>query len=112
MIRRNRLNASYYCRYYYEQKLDNCCSVNIKEVDLTEVVKASISRQAALLGERAALLKLKREIQETKEKKLNLATRSFRKKFVSAKIKIFYYMRDIDRENWNKVSFRSYVKKV
>lgn len=89
MIRRNRLNASYYCRYYYEQKLDNCCSVNIKEVDLTEVVKASISRQAALLGERAALLKLEREIQETKEKKLKLASAELQKKICECKDKNF-----------------------
>lgn len=34
MIRRNRRNASYYCRHYYEIKAPECCSENVKEIEL------------------------------------------------------------------------------
>lgn len=50
MTRRNRLNATYYCRYYYQNKDEECCSVNIKEKDLMDIVLTAIKNQSILIG--------------------------------------------------------------
>ena len=51
MQRRSRLNASYYCRYYYETKQEGCCPKNVKETELIAVVLSAIRNQAMLTGE-------------------------------------------------------------
>ncbi len=51
MQRRSRLNASYYCRYYYETKQEGCCPKNVKETELIAVVLSAIRNQAMLAGE-------------------------------------------------------------
>lgn len=58
MQRRSRLNVSYYCRYYYEVKSKECCSENIKETELLNVVLSAIRHQAMLAGEADRLQEL------------------------------------------------------
>lgn len=89
MQRRSRLNVSYYCRYYYESKghfpsmmtmqpeksrilpdescykikevkQEGCCSENIKETELLEIVLSAIRHQAILSGEADRLQELYR----------------------------------------------------
>lgn len=55
MQRRSRLNASYYCRYYYETKQEGCCPENVKETELITVVLSAIRNQAILSGEMGRL---------------------------------------------------------
>lgn len=55
MQRRSRLNASYYCRYYYETKQEGCCPENVKETELIAVVLSAIRNQAMLAGEMGRL---------------------------------------------------------
>ena len=66
MVRRNRANASYYCRYYYESKREECCKENIKEADLIEIVKAAICRQAMVAADLRKLLKIQRDAERRK----------------------------------------------
>lgn len=58
MQRRSRLNVSYYCRYYYEVKQEECCSENIKETELLSIVLSAIRHQAELAGEADRLQEL------------------------------------------------------
>lgn len=51
MQRRNRLNASYYCKYYYEAKQEECCQNNIKETELMGIVISAMKHQIILAGE-------------------------------------------------------------
>lgn len=66
MVRRNRANASYYCRYYYESKREECCKENIKEADLIEIVKAAICRQAMVAADLRKLLKIQKDAERRK----------------------------------------------
>ena len=58
MNRRNRKNATYFCRHYYEVKAPGCCGENIREDDLIEAVKNAVIRQAALAAGIRELLAL------------------------------------------------------
>ena len=73
MQRRSRLNVSYYCRYYYEAKQEECCPENVRETELIEIVLSAIRHQATLAGENEELQKLydrrlKERIEEKNEK--------------------------------------------
>lgn len=77
MQRRSRLNVSYYCRYYYEVKQEECCPENIKEAELLDVVLSAIRHQAMLAGEADKLQELYRgqlrdRIKTNQEKKKQL----------------------------------------
>lgn len=48
MQRRNRLNVTYYCRYYYESKQKECCPGNVRETELIEAVLSATRHQLAL----------------------------------------------------------------
>ena len=58
MQRRNRLNSSYYCRYYYETRQEGCCPENVKEAELIEIVLSAIRNQAMRAGETEKLRNL------------------------------------------------------
>ena len=58
MNRRNRKNATYFCRHYYEVKAPGCCGENVREDDLIEAVKNAVIRQAALAAGIRELLAL------------------------------------------------------
>ncbi len=75
MNRRNRRNASYYCRHYYEAKAPGCCQENVKEEDLIEIVKNALGRQAML----AAKL---RELSELRQNSLKQQKRRLEKAFL------------------------------
>lgn len=65
MQRRSRLNASYYCRYYYETKQEGCCPENVKETELIAIVLSAIRNQAMLAGETGKLQDLySKQLQE------------------------------------------------
>lgn len=81
MTRRNRMNASYYCRHYYEVKDEECCSENIKEDELIEIVRNAICSQAMLVADAANLKKLQDEIMVKKQ--LDIGKR---KKYLEDKI--------------------------
>lgn len=81
MTRRNRMKASYYCRHYYEVKDEECCSENIKEDELIEVVKNAICSQAMLVADAENLKELQDEIMVKKQ--LNIGKR---KKYLEDKI--------------------------
>lgn len=51
LVRRNRRNASYYCRHYYEIKCEDCYSANIKESILIEFVMVTLQKQAELVAD-------------------------------------------------------------
>lgn len=72
MTRRNRRNASYYCRHYYEIKAPGCCPENVKEAELIEIVREAVCRQATLFANQKELSKLywdmARQQQEQREK--------------------------------------------
>lgn len=81
MTRRNRMKASYYCRYYYEVKDEECCSENIKEDELIEIVRNAICSQAMLVADVENLKKLQDEIMVKKQ--LDIGKR---KKYLEDKI--------------------------
>lgn len=62
MTRRSRYHASYYCSYYYNVKLPGCCTQNVKEADLLEIVKSAICEQAILAADLKKILKLYRDM--------------------------------------------------
>lgn len=75
MLRRNRKNATYYCRSYYEGKVPGCCQENIREDSLLEIVRDAVRRQAMLasdlreLTEQYATVTKQRKDQAEKERK-------------------------------------------
>lgn len=75
MLRRNRKNAVYYCRHYYEVKAPECCGENVREDSLLEIVRDAVRRQAALasdlrgLSEQYADMARQRKSQTEKKRK-------------------------------------------
>jgi len=61
MQRRNRLNASYYCRYYYEVRQETCCLENVRETELLELIPSAIRHQLILEGGEEKLQDLYRQ---------------------------------------------------
>lgn len=51
LTRRDRLNATFYCRHYYELKNKECCSKNVKEAELIEIVLSTIRNQAVVIND-------------------------------------------------------------
>lgn len=58
LTRRDRLNASFYCRHYYELKNKECCSKNVKEAELIEIVLSAIRNQALIINDLELLYNL------------------------------------------------------
>lgn len=75
LMRRNRQNASYYCRYYYENKNEKCCRGNIKEADLIELVKQAICSQATVAADLSKML----ELQKEKERREYMLRKKYKK---------------------------------
>lgn len=75
MLRRNRKNATYYCRSYYEGKVPGCCQENIREDSLLEIVRDAVKRQTMFasdlreLSEQYATMAKQRKDQAEKERK-------------------------------------------
>ena len=80
MIRRNRRNASYYCRHYYEVKSEGCCSHNVKEAELIEIVRKAICRQAAMAADLKELLKLHKKMAMEQKQQIEREKTIFREK--------------------------------
>lgn len=55
LTRRNRYIPTYYCRYYYQEKNYYCCSANIKEEAIVDIVLSAIHNQALLISDLKAL---------------------------------------------------------
>lgn len=108
MVRRNRLNASYYCRHYYEVKSPGCCPHNVREEELIEIVKYAICRQAALAADLHKLIEFymeKREIEQGRRRKEKM---KFQDKVEKCKDESFYlYDRfksgEIDKETFQEL---------
>lgn len=85
MIRRNRKNASYYCRHYYEIKSEGCCSHNVKETELIEIVKDAIGKQAALAADQKELLRLHKKAVTEQKRHMEQEKAVFQKKIQRCK---------------------------
>lgn len=85
MIRRNRRNASYYCRHYYEIKAPECCSENVKEIELIQIVREAISQQAALFVDRKELSKLYRDSAKQQKEQMEKKQEFLRNKIQKCK---------------------------
>lgn len=70
MNRRNRKNATYFCRHYYEVKDSECCKENVREDGLIRIVKDAIIRQAVLAADMKELLKLHNDMVKQQEHRL------------------------------------------
>lgn len=70
MNRRNRKNATYFCRHYYEVKAPECCKENVREDGLIRIVKDAIIRQAVLAADLKELLKLHNDMVKQQEHRL------------------------------------------
>lgn len=67
MLRRNRKNAVYYCRHYYEVKAPECCAENVREDSLLEVVRDAVRRQASLASDLRGLSEQYADMAEQKK---------------------------------------------
>lgn len=68
--RRNRRNATYFCRHYYEVKAPECCKENVREDGLIRIVKDAIIRQAVLAADLKEMLKLHNDMVKKQEHRL------------------------------------------
>ena len=113
MQRRSRLNVSYYCRYYYEAKQEGCCTANVRETELIEIVLSAIRHQAVMAGEAEELRKLyegrlKERIKEKHEKesllceqlqKLTEANFSLYESYAKGEMDACEFMREKENNN-------------
>lgn len=76
LTRRNRYIAAYYCRYYYQEKSHNCCSSNIKEETLINIVLSAIHNQAFLLSDLKVLYEEYNSCVKQKNKKIETEIKS------------------------------------
>lgn len=105
MTRRNRRNASYYCRYHYANKDKECCSQNIKEVDLQEMVLSSIRCEAMLIADLQQLYELNLEVVNKINQQRNRKIQKVQKKiekYNTEKFKLYerYKREEIDRDEF------------
>lgn len=70
MNRRNRRNATYFCRHYYEVKAPECCKENVREDGLIRIIKDAIIRQAVLAADLKELLKQHNDMVKQQEHRL------------------------------------------
>lgn len=80
MNRRNRKNATYFCRHYYEVKAPGCCGENIREDDLMEMVKNAVIRQAALAAGIRELLALHDDVRKQQDRQREREKKQIRSK--------------------------------
>lgn len=113
MQRRGRLNVSYYCRYYYEVKQEECCSENIKETELLKVVLFAIRHQAELAGETDRLQEIYRgqlrdQIKTNQEEKKQLQDKiqeltdknfSWYERYIKGEINVDKFMQQKESNN-------------
>lgn len=83
MVRRNRLNASYYCRHYYEIKKPECCSENVKEAELIEIVKNAICKQAVMAVDLRKVLDCQRGMERQKQSMLEKQKKELQRRILN-----------------------------
>lgn len=111
MIRRNRRNASYYCRHYYEIKDSGCCSENVKETELMEIVREAICRQAALFADRKELSRLYRDVAKQKKEKTAKEQEFLQNKIQTCKNKNFILYEQYKKEEIDRCKFQEQRQK-
>jgi DNA invertase Pin-like site-specific DNA recombinase len=85
MVRRNRLKASFYCRYYYAEKLDDCCFQNVSEEHLTKVLAQIIFLHDQIMTDYHRLS----SFQSNLEKQLKNQIRDITKKMIGMNAQCF-----------------------
>lgn len=108
MTRRNRLNASYYCRFYYELKSPDCCPNNVKEAELMDIVRIAVCKQSALVADLKKLLILQQETIKRKQVQLNKEKSELMSKIQKCQDEKFllyekYKMEKVSREEFQKL---------
>lgn len=111
MIRRNRRNASYYCRHYYEIKAPECCSENVKEIELIQIVREAISRQAALFADRKELSKLYRDSAKQEKEEMEKEQEFLRNKIQKCKNENFSLYEQYKNEEIDSYKFQEQRQK-
>lgn len=111
MTRRNRRNASYYCRHYYEIKAPECCSENVKEIELIQIVREAISRQAALFADRKELSKLYRDSAKQQKEQMEKEQELLRNKIQKCKNENFYLYEQYKNEEIDSYKFQEQRQK-
>lgn len=111
MTRRNRRNASYYCRHYYEIKAPECCSENVKEIELIQIVREAISRQAALFVDRKELSKLYRDSAKQQKEQMEKEQELLRNKIQKCKNENFYLYEQYKNEEIDSYKFQEQRQK-
>ena len=111
MIRRNRRNASYYCRHYYEIKDSGCCSENVKETELMEIVREAICRQAALFADRKELSRLYRDVAKQQKEKTAKEQEFLRNKIQTCKNENFILYEQYKKEEIDRCKFQEQRQK-
>ncbi len=111
MTRRNRRNASYYCRHYYEIKAPECCSENVKEIELMQIVREAISRQAALFADRKELSKLYRDSAKQQKEQMEKEQEFLRNKIQKCKNENFSLYEQYKNEEIDSYKFQEQRQK-
>lgn len=111
MTRRNRQNASYYCRHYYEIKAPECCSENVKEIELIQIVREAISRQAALFADRKELSKLYRDSAKQQKEEMEKEQEFLRNKIEKCKNENFSLYEQYKNEEIDSYKFQEQRQK-
>lgn len=111
MTRRNRRNASYYCRHYYEIKASGCCPENVKEAELIEIVRVAICRQAALLAERQELSRLYRDIARQQKEQMEKEQEFLRDKIQKCMNENFFLYEQYKKEEIDRCKFQEQRQK-
>lgn len=106
MIRRNRRNASYYCRHYYEIKSEGCCPYNVKEAELMEIVKEAISRQTVMAADLKELLKLHKKMVTEQKRHMEQEKAVFQKKIQRCKEESFSLYEKYKNEELSRNEFQ------
>ena len=111
MTRRNRRNASYYCRHYYEIKATGCCSENVKEIELMQIVREAISRQAALFADRKELSRLYRDSAKQQKEQMEKEQEFLRNKIEQCKNENFSLYEQYKNEEIDSYKFQEQRQK-
>lgn len=111
MTRRNRRNASYYCRHYYEIKAPECCSENVKEIELIQIVREAISQQAALFVDRKELSRLYRDTAKQQKEQMEKEQEFLRNKIQKCKNENFSLYEQYKNEEIDSYKFQEQRQK-
>ena len=91
LVRRNRKMPSYYCRYYYEEKIPGCCSGTMQERELIELISNAICDQMKENPAKENVIAFYQETKRIKEEKFQKEEKRIRKQLQRWEVENFSF---------------------